>query len=119
MNPYLANITPEQRQEMIQKGAEQKRIKQQWAKDNLKLDYSDETHWRELASKHGYRLPVYWEKASSKFVNRFLKRYNLSKEWYEDVTGFKNGNKEAEKNPCMNAVCQVGLLLESYDEEYS
>ena len=90
-----------------------------WAKDNLKLDWDDKSHWQELASKHGYRLPVYYEAAKSKFVNRFLKHFNLSKEWYTDVTGFKSGNDEMRKNPNMPAFAQIGFLLEAYNEEIS
>lgn len=116
MNYHLSNITDEQRQEMQRKAAEKKAAKQQWAKDNLKLEWDDKKHWQELASKHGFRLPVYYEPAKSKFVNRFLKHFDLSQEWYQDVTGYSNGNQEAKANPNMPAFCQVGLLLEALDE---
>ena len=114
---HLSNITTEQRQEMIQKSKEKRAQKKAWAEANLKLDWADEQHWRELASKYGYRMPNKYEKASSKFVNRFLRNFNLTKEWYKDHTGYLNGNEEARKNPTMNSVQQVGLLLECYNED--
>lgn len=112
----LSNITDERRQEMQRKAAEKKAAKQQWAKNNLKLNWADKKHWQELASKHGFRLPVYYEPAKSKFVNRFLKHFGLSQEWYQDVTGYSNGNQEGRANPNMPAFAQVGLLLEALDE---
>lgn len=114
----LPNMTTEERQEMIKKGAEVKREKQQWAKENLKTTWEDENHWRELSKKHGYRLPVWYEPAKSKHVNRFLKAKGLEKEWYQDHTGYTNGNNEAKSNPKLPAFAQIGLLLEAYDEEH-
>ncbi len=116
---YLANITSEERKELRVKGQEKIQEKQQWATDNLKLDWSDDSYWRDLAKKHGVRLPRWYEPAKSKFVNRFLKEKGLGKEWYQDHTGYLNGNIEAKENPKMPAFVQVGLLLEAYDEEFN
>ncbi len=113
----LNNLSPEQRQEMLQKAKESRKIKAKWAQENLKQDYLDESHWRDLAKKHGYKLPVKNHQAGSKFVNRFLKHFDLSREWYQDVTGWVNGNEEARKNPTMPAFAQTGFLLEAYEEE--
>ncbi len=77
--------------------------------------YTDKGHWQELASKYGYRLPVWYHKAGSKFVNRFLKHFGLDKEWYQDHTGYVNGNKEAEENPYQTANATVGYLLDAYE----
>ena len=115
---HLKNITPEQRAEMVEKAKQARHEKRQWAQENLTLEYADESHWRELASKYGYRMPNKHEKASSKFVNRFLKKFGLDKNFYIDHTGFVNGQKEAKANPKMNAVQQIGLLLECYDEDF-
>ncbi len=114
---YLADITPEERKELRIKGQEKLQEKQDWAAENLKMDWADEPFWRELAKKHGIKLPRSYEPAKAKFVNRFLKEKGLDKEWYEDQTGFKNGNDEAKANPRMPARAQVGFLLEAYDEE--
>ena len=114
---HLSNITKEQRQEMVQKSKEKRAQKKAWAEANLKLDWADEQHWRELASKYGYRMPNKFEKASGKFVNRFLKHFNLDKEFYVLSTGLKNGNEEARLNPKLPAFAQVGLLLEQYNED--
>ena len=114
---HLKNITPEQRKQMQEQAAESRKLKQEWARKNLKLDWEDDAHWRALASKYDYRLPVWYEPCSSKFTNRFLKKMGLSKEWYEEVTGYKNANIEAKENPRLPAYAAVGLLLEAYDEE--
>lgn len=114
---YLADKTDEELAEIRAKAKASKDAKREWAKVNLKLDWGDESHWRELASTYSYRLPNRYDKASAKYVNRFLKHFNLDKEWYSDVTGFSNGNKEASANPTMPAFAQVGFLLEQYNED--
>lgn len=117
VNNLPSHISAEERAIMMQKAAEKRAMKREWAENNLKLDWADDNHWRELSSKYNYRLPKIHEKAASKFVNRFLKHFGLSKDFYTDVTGFPNGNKEAEKNPNLPAFAQIGFLLEAYDEE--
>lgn len=114
---HLENITAEQRQEMVEKSKEKRRANAEWAREHLVTEYADDKHWRELASKYNYRLPTWYSPASSKHVNRFLRNFNLTKDWYQDHTGYLNGNEEARKNPTMNSVQQVGLLLECYNED--
>lgn len=114
---FLENVTDEQRQEMLKQAAIKKQQNKVWAESNLKLDWVDKTHWQELARKYNYRLPVFYHPAKAKFVNRFLKEFGLTKEWYQDHTGFLNGNQEAKSNPTMPAFAQIGFLLEAYDGE--
>lgn len=115
----MSERSDSERAEIIEKAQQARKDKAQWAKENLKLDWEDEDHWRELSKKHGYRLPTRNQKAAGKFVNRFLKHFNLDKEWYQDYSGFKNGNEEARVNPKLPAFAMVGLLLEQYDEDVS
>lgn len=120
----VANFTPEERQRNIEVAKAKKEQRKQWALDNLKLDWEDEPHWRHLASAYSdktingkpYRLPTRYHPAASKHVVKFLKAYGLDREWYEEVTGWKNGNEEARKCPDMPAFAQIGFLLEAYDE---
>lgn len=113
----VANLTPEEREEALKKAKESRIKKKEYAEKNLRLDCDDEGRWQELSRKYNYRLPQRFDKAGAKFVNRFLKSFQLTKEWYVDHTGYRSGNDEARNNPCMTAREQVGLLLESYDED--
>lgn len=113
----LANITPEERAEMAEKARLKKEHSKEYAKQHLKNNCADEPYWRELSSKYSYRLPVWYKQAGAPHVNKFLKKFGLSKEWYEGWTGFKNGNQESHKNPTMSALQQIGILLECYDND--
>lgn len=115
--PSIADMSPEQRAEMRHKAEEAKRLKGEWAEANLKLDFADESHWRALASHYGMRMPPWYEKASGKYVQRFLKQFDKDAEWYTSHTGFKNGNEEARVCKDLPAYAQIGLLLEVYDDE--
>ncbi|MBG23725.1 MAG: hypothetical protein CMF22_10415 [Idiomarinaceae bacterium] len=114
---YLSTITAAEREELRLKGAEKREEKRIWAEANLKLEWDDHSHWRDLASKYGYRMPNKHEPCGSKHTNRFLRKFGLSKEWYQDHTGFKNANEEFRVNPTLPAFAAVGFLLEAYDEE--
>lgn len=114
----LNNLTDQERQEMKIKAQEARQAKREFAEKNLKIDWEDDSYWIDLAKKHQYKLPQRFDKAGSKWVNRFLKAKGLDIEWYRDHTGIANGNKEALMNPAMTARAQVGLLLEAYDEDF-
>lgn len=115
---YLSNISQEERLEMVQKSKAKRQAKREWAEKNLRMSWADESFHRDLASQYGYRLPNINEQASSKFVNRFLKKFNLDKNWYQDHTGFKSGNDESRANPTMTACESIGILLECYHYEH-
>jgi len=114
---HLKELTAEERAEMQQKAKETRLAKKEWAQKNLKIHCADDHLWRELATQYNYRLPGYYEKAAGKFVQRWLKHFGKTKEWYMDVTGYANGNEEARANPTMTARQQLGLLLEEIQWE--
>ena len=116
-NSYLENLTDEERAANLEKARQARIDKKEWAQKNLDLNMTDDGLWRELASKYNVKLPVRYEKAHSKFVNRALKALGKDKSWYEDHVGLKNGNEEARLNPRMTAVQQIGLILECYEQE--
>ena len=119
MKDYLATLTPEQRQENLEKAKAAREAKKK-AGENLKQDWLDENHWRSLASKYGTRLPLSYIPASdTKYIRRILKKLEIDpKEWLE-VEGYKSLGDFGKQNPNTPAWVHVGLLLEWWDEKES
>jgi len=118
MNPnptHLKDITPEQRAEMREKARIKKEQNQQWALANLRTEWDDDHAWRELASRYGIRLPVWYMPASPKVIRKALKQLGRDTSWWKDVTGWSKLEDEQENNPKMNGVCAVGIILEAHD----
>lgn len=116
---YLENLTPEQREEMRRKASETREAKK-IAGENLKKDYLDMPHWRELASKAacGIRFPSDYIPCSDvKYARRVLKKLGRDVDWWKEKTGYKNLAEFGKMNPEWNAQAMVGLILEDYFEE--
>jgi len=93
--------------------------KKQYAEENLKLDYIDSPHWRELASKYGTRLPSYiYPNTSSKYLKRVMNHLGVNAKEYLEVCGVTTFKQLAELNPEYTALAEVGLLLEWYDDKH-
>jgi hypothetical protein len=116
---YLINLTPEERIALREK-AKASREAKKVAGESLKQDYSDEAHWRSLASQFGFRLaPSYEPSTNVKYIRRLLKHIGKDSEWIELHTGCKNANEFSKMNPNWKAYAVQGCLLESYCEELS
>lgn len=114
----LSNITPEQRAEYLEQGRIARQEKITWAKDNLKLDYTDENHWKSLASKYNVRLPAYYHSNSSvKYVKRMAKAVGADILEYVEAMGCKSLSEMVKLNPKQNAVAMCGLFLEWHHEK--
>lgn len=115
MNDYIKNLTPEERAVNLEKGRLAREAKRKWANENLKLTYLDEPHWRNLASKAGFRLaPSYEPSTNAKYIHRLLKHISKDNSWLELHTGCKNANAFAKMEPTWPAFAIQGTLLEDY-----
>lgn len=111
----LTNLTQEERLEMQAKAKASKEAKRNWANENLKLSYADESHWRSLASEAGFRLaPSYEPSTNVKYIRRLLKHTGKDNSWLELHTGCKNANEFAKMEPLWTAFAIQGTLLENY-----
>ena len=92
--------------------------KKQYAEENLKLDYDDLPHWKELASKYSTRLPSYVHpNTASKYLKRMLTHLGVDSKEYLESCGVKNFKQLAELNPEYNAQAECGYILEYFDEK--
>ena len=75
MNSNFAPITEEQREQAKQ----QRLVDQEFARNNLKINYIDQPHWVGLASKYNSKLPGWWYPISEiKYMRRVAKRMGLT-----------------------------------------
>ncbi len=113
---YLPDYTPEQRAEVLVKARLAKQLKKD-ASVNIKT-MVDETHWRELASKYGIRMPqVVCQSDELKYVKRAAKKLDVDiSVWVKEVVGGTTLKEIADLNPDIGAVGIMGLFLEAYDE---
>ena len=110
--------TPRDMSQYKEQATASRLAKKQWAEENLKLDYMDSPHWRELASKYGTRLPSYvYPNTSSKYLKRVLNHLGVDAKEYLEACGVTTFKQLAELNPEYTAMSEVGLLLEWYDEK--
>ena len=112
----LRNITQEERLLMQQKSKDSREAKK-LAAQNLKTEWADIQHWRELASQANIRLPIQYAPASElKHLRKALKRLSIDPAEWCNVQGYKTLKGFARDNPEANAVLEVGLLLEYWRE---
>lgn len=108
-NPNFAPITDEQREQAKQ----QRLIDQEYARNNLKINYVDSDFWKERASFYKLRMPLWWIPAlETKYVRRACKKLEITVEDFVDSTGFTNLNSLVRANPTWTAFGMVGLCIE-------
>ena len=84
---------------------------------HLKNDFSDLTHWKELASKYGVRLPRYYIPSSeTKYLKRLFKKVEMDIQEYLNACGVSTVKQLVKLNPNYPAAAEVGLALEYIDE---
>lgn len=99
------------------KSAQVKEEKKQWALANLKQDFEDIQVWKDLASKHAVRLPIYYAAGTEiKFVKRMSKKLGVNIDEFLESTGFTTLKQMALSNPTWPSYALCGILLE-YAEE--
>lgn len=113
----LPIITPEQRAGMQEK-AKLTREAKKLAGESLKQDYADENHWRELASRIGFRLPARYIPCSElKHLKRLLKLLQIDPKHWAEIEGCKTLKAFSVLNPEMPSYARCGLVLEYYFED--
>ena len=113
----LPEITEELRQQYLAQARLAKHEKVEWAKENLKLEYADEGHWRALASSYNLRLPQKYTPASStKYVKRMAKALGVDIQEYVEAMGCRSLLEMVKLNPKQNAVAFCGVFLEYWHE---
>lgn len=116
MNSNFAPITEEQREQAKQ----QRLADQEYARNNLKINYADQAHWTGLAAKYNSKLPSWWRPASDlKYLRRIAKKANFDLNVFVDSTGCSNIKEWVGLNPNYTAVGVAGPLLEFIDEYFT
>lgn len=85
---------------------------QQYARENLRLDFADAPHWRTLAAAAGIRLPAWYVRCTPGGLRKQSVRLGLDLTAIEDVTGCSSYRELAGLNPTWPLFAVVGLLLE-------
>lgn len=99
------------------KSARIKEEKKQWALVNLKQDFEDLQVWKDLASKHSVRLPIYYAAGTEiKFVKRMAKKLGVNIDDFLDSTGFSTLKQMAVTNITWPSYALCGILLEYVEE---
>lgn len=114
----LALLTQEQREEMRVKANETREAKK-LAGQHLKQDFSDELHWRMLASKYGARLPAkHIAGDETKYLRRLFKKVDMDiGAWLNECCGLTKLIQLHELNPDWPMYAHVGTALEWVDEQ--
>lgn len=101
-------------------GQRRREARKQWATENLKNDWADESAWKDMARVYGLRLASWYIPASEvKHLNKALKAVKRDRNWWNEQTGFKSHSEMVEANPRMPAWVVQGLILELVTEEDS
>lgn len=123
MSSHLATLSDEDRQAFLAAAQVARKEKRQagilYANENLKLDYADEQHWKELGSRHGVRRFQWYEPATVKNMRKAVKKVGRDASWFTDVFGFSRYLEHERANPRMTANAFLGFCLEQIDEEKS
>ena len=115
-NPNFTPITDEQREQAKQ----QRLADQEYARNNLKINYVDQPHWVNLASKYNCKLPMWWKPSSDvKYLRRVAKKANFDLNLFVESTGCSNIKGYADLNSNWSVLGLVGTLLEYIDEQKS
>ena len=87
------------------------------ANAHLKQDFSDENHWKSLASRYGVRLPRYYIcNSETKYLKRLFKNVEIDIQEYLDDCGVKTVKSLVKLNSNWPCYAEVGVALEWIDE---
>lgn len=94
------------------KAAATRQAAQDFARKNLKLDFADKAHWRELAGARGIHLPAWYVTATGGRLGRFAERLGLTIHDVYAGTGCRSFRAFVQMNPTWPLFAHVGVLLE-------
>lgn len=86
----IANLTPEERQKNLQTAQEARKAKKEvWKANshNLRQDFLDINHWKDLASKYKVRMPTSIEPTTTSRMRTYIKRCGLTVKQYQEISG--------------------------------
>jgi hypothetical protein len=84
---------------------------------NLKQDWADAEHWRELARHRGYRLPHWYLPMAPKGMEQVLRSLGLDREFYRYNFGLKTYRDLIDRNPNTPLWVFAGWCLEIETDE--
>lgn len=99
-------------QQNTQKAAATRQAAQDFARKNLKLDFADKPHWRELAGARGFHLPAWYVTATGGRLGRYAERLGLTIQQVYAATGCRSFRAFVQMNPTFPLFAHVGVLLE-------
>ncbi len=112
----FTRITDEQREQAKQ----QRLADQEYARNNLKINYADQPHWVSLASKYNSKLPLWWKPASDvKYLRRIAKKANFDLNTFVESTGCSTIKEWVNLNSNYTALGVAGSLLEFIEEYFT
>lgn len=112
MSSHLSDFTPEQRSEMLEKARIAKQAKKD-ASGNI-VTFTDEAHWRTIASELGVRMPQAVAQSSEhKHVKRLGRKLGVDVNvWVKEVVGARTLTEISDANPNAGAMGICGWFLE-------
>lgn len=114
---YISNQTPEQRLDAIQKGADARREKMEYAKKHLFMHSADDDYWKELSKEADFRLPQKHITASeTRYIKRLMKHLKLDETWFQEYSGCRTIKELVKMNPETTARAMCGQFLEAWKE---
>lgn len=117
----ITNMTPEERQEVLDKAQVARRERREaairHAEENLCTVYEDEPAWRDMASNLGVRLPSWYDEPSPRNIKRFLKKINKDVNWFKEMNGVSKLDQWGKMNPRWTMLACAGIMLEDMQEE--
>lgn len=109
----LPVMTPEQREEALEKSRLAKLAKKEYAEKHLKLEYSDENYWTTKSAELGIRLPQKFA-VGAKGIRKTAKALGVDIKEFLDSTGCNNLNELCALNPTWNSRALASLVVEYY-----
>lgn len=112
----LPTLTPEQREEALEKSRLAKIAKKEYAEKHLKLEYSDENYWTTQSAELGIRLPQKFA-VGAKGIRKTAKALGVDIKEFLDSTGCSNLNELCALNPTWNSRSIAALVMEFHLEK--
>ena len=110
---HFAKMTPEQREAAQRKRKEQADY---YKSLDTRQEFADENYWRELATKHKVKLPIYYYPADIKRVRKFLRKLGYGQAEFEEITGGKL-QQLIDNNPKWPSWAICGVCMELLEVE--
>lgn len=107
-------------EEMKQAAQQAKKDKIAYAKEHLDLDWGDdEKHWRELAKKFEFRLPVFYQpNTETKYIKKLFRKVGVDIQLYLADCGITTLKRLNAMNPQEPAFVSIGFAMEWLDEYF-